>query len=87
VLQSLSYKNVLNRGYAVIRDEEDKPVSAAAALAAGAAISIEFSDGRVAAVTGEGGSSPTPAGTPPSPRKRLAKPDDVAAPPKQGSLF
>jgi exodeoxyribonuclease VII large subunit len=87
VLQSLSYKNVLNRGYAVIRDDEDRPVSAAVALAAGAAISIEFSDGRVAAVTGDGSSSPTPAGASPSPRKRLAKPDDAAAPPKQGSLF
>lgn len=47
MLQSLSYKNVLQRGYAVIRDAGDRPVSRAVALGAGAAISIGFSDGHV----------------------------------------
>ncbi|MBM7044297.1 MULTISPECIES: exodeoxyribonuclease VII large subunit [Rhizobium] len=90
ILQSLSYKNVLKRGYAVVRDEDDRPVSLAVALTAGAAISIEFADGRVGAVAGDGGTTPSsttpPAGTPPS-KKRSAKPVDPAAPPKQGSLF
>jgi exodeoxyribonuclease VII large subunit len=84
VLQSLSYKNVLRRGYAVIRDELDKPVSTASALAAGTAISIEFSDGRVHAVTGEGGTAPSPS-TPP--KKRAAKSTELVDPPKQGTLF
>ena len=78
VLQSLSYKNVLKRGYAVIRDEEDRPVSQAAGLSAGAAVSIEFADGRIGAVTTEGGMPPASA------KKRSAKP---AEPTKQGSLF
>ena len=90
ILQSLSYKNVLKRGYAVVRDEGDRPVSLAAALTAGAAISIEFADGRVGAVTGDGSATPSPAApstdAPPS-KKRSAKPADPAAPPKQGSLF
>jgi exodeoxyribonuclease VII large subunit len=86
VLQSLSYKNVLKRGYAVVRDEEDKPVSLAAALAGGTAISIEFADGRIGAVTGEGGSEPS--STPPSAaRKRPPKAKVPGNPPKQGSLF
>jgi exodeoxyribonuclease VII large subunit len=84
VLQSLSYKNVLSRGYAVIRDDEDRPVSTAAALAAGAAISIEFADGRVGAVAGEG--SPPSAGSTVT-RKRAAKVGTSGDPSKQGSLF
>ena len=88
ILQSLSYKNVLKRGYAVVRDEDDRPVSLAAALITGAAISIEFADGRIGAVTGEGEASPTPPPGGASPtRKRSAKPAEPAAPPKQGSLF
>ena len=78
MLQSLSYKNVLKRGYAVIRDDENRPVSQAAALSPGAAVSIELADGRVGAVTTEGGAPP---------RKRPAKAEAAAAPPKQGSLF
>ncbi|MFA7413144.1 MAG: exodeoxyribonuclease VII large subunit [Rhizobium sp.] len=85
MLQSLSYKNVLMRGYAVIRDAGDRPVSRAAALGQGVEIGIEFADGRVSAVTGEGG------GTPPGPvasQKPSAKPAKKADPPAgQGSLF
>ncbi|MFS8046717.1 exodeoxyribonuclease VII large subunit [Rhizobium sp. BR 314] len=90
ILQSLSYKNVLKRGYAVVRDEDDRPVSLAAALSTGAAISIEFADGRIGAVTGDAAipppSSTPPSGTSPS-KKRAVKPAEATAPPKQGSLF
>ncbi|TAX58206.1 exodeoxyribonuclease VII large subunit [Rhizobium leguminosarum] len=78
VLQSLSYKNVLKRGYAVIRDEDNRPVSQAAQLSAGMGIAIEFADGRVGAMTTEGGAPPAGA------KKRSVK---SAEPPKQGSLF
>lgn len=86
VLQSLSYKNVLARGYAVIRDENDRPVSRAAGLAHGQAIAIEFSDGRVGAVAGEGSAPPEPASQQPKPgvAKPARKPDPPAG---QGSLF
>ncbi|MDE1991419.1 MAG: exodeoxyribonuclease VII large subunit [Rhizobiaceae bacterium] len=90
ILQSLSYKNVLKRGYAVVRDDADRPVSLASALAAGSAISIEFADARIGAVTGDAPSAPQPSVSQtggPSPKKRPAKPADPAAPPKQGSLF
>ena len=87
VLQSLSYKNVLKRGYAVVRDEADRPVSLASALSAGAAISIEFADGRVGAVTGETGPSPSSPMSASLPKKRAPKPAEPADPPKQGNLF
>ncbi|MDQ0455538.1 exodeoxyribonuclease VII large subunit [Rhizobium paknamense] len=82
VLQSLSYMNVLNRGYAVIRDADNRPVSRAEALTSGETIAIQFADGRVSAVTGEGeASAPTPA-------KAAAKATRKAEPPAgQGSLF
>lgn len=89
MLQSLSYKNVLMRGYAVIRDAGDRPVSRAAGLATGTAIAIEFSDGRVSAVTGGGGeaagvASTSEAKTPPSAPRSSKKGEPPAG---QGSLF
>ncbi|WP_137129706.1 exodeoxyribonuclease VII large subunit [Rhizobium sp. FY34] len=90
VLQSLSYKNVLQRGYAVVRDENDQPLTRAEAIAAGAAITLEFADGRISALAGEG-SEPlvsTPSSSAPTSKKRSAKPVEPAeGPPKQGSLF
>ncbi|WP_306836567.1 exodeoxyribonuclease VII large subunit [Neorhizobium huautlense] len=89
VLQSLSYKNVLKRGYAVIRGEDDQPLTRAAGITSGQAISVEFADGRIAAVTGEGG----PPDTGGSPQKKRSAPKPAAAdekplePPKQGNLF
>ncbi|HTO32223.1 MAG TPA: exodeoxyribonuclease VII large subunit [Pararhizobium sp.] len=82
ILQSLSYRNVLKRGYALVRDDAGLPVKSAAALSLNQAISLEFADGSINAVTTEGGASP-----PPQPaKKRPEKPAQVA-PSKQGSLF
>lgn len=91
VLQSLSYKNVLKRGYAVVRDDADRPLTRASNIAEGSAISIEFADGRVAAVAGAGGGDmPDPVQTAPAtipPKRKAPKPDATSGPPKQGSLF
>ena len=52
LLASLSYHSVLARGFALVRDGEGAMVRAAAGLAGGARLDIEFRDGRVgAAVT------------------------------------
>ncbi len=91
VLNSLSYKNVLARGFAVIRDGENKPVSRAAGLGKAQAVEIEFADGRVSAVTGESAAAaaqpaeeiPPPAKTKQTRKKPAAK----TKPPEQGSLF
>ena len=78
VLQSLSYRNVLKRGYALVRDEDGVPVKGAAELGPGRAIAIEFADGTVDAVTGSGGGTP---------RKKPAKAEAEKPATRQGSLF
>jgi exodeoxyribonuclease VII large subunit len=79
VLQSLSYRNVLKRGYAIVYDDTGAPIHAAGALGPGQAISIEFSDDRIAAVTTSGSAAPAK-----PVKKRTEKQADA---PKQGSLF
>jgi exodeoxyribonuclease VII large subunit len=53
LLESLAYKNVLARGYAVVR-QEDRILSRKEGLENGQTVSIEFADGRVEAITGVG---------------------------------
>ncbi|MFN6984384.1 MAG: exodeoxyribonuclease VII large subunit, partial [Rhizobium oryzihabitans] len=84
VLESLSYKNVLKRGYAVIRDEENRPLTRAAAIASGAVVSMEFADGRVSAITTGEGIPSTEAVT--TQKKKPAKPAS-SGPSDQGDLF
>jgi exodeoxyribonuclease VII large subunit len=86
VLQSLSYRNVLKRGYAVVRDEGGQPLTRAAGIGEGDAISIQFADGSISAVTGEGGPVDAPP-TPPAPKRKVPKAAVASLPPKQGSLF
>ncbi len=74
LLRSLSYRNVLARGFALVR-AGDRPVHAAAEVATGAALDIEFHDGRVTAVSTSGGSV----------RKAPRKPPGPSG--TQGSLF
>ncbi|UCH74687.1 MAG: exodeoxyribonuclease VII large subunit [Rhodospirillales bacterium] len=79
LLESVSFKRVLERGYAVVRDAADTAVTAAAATAPGQAVSIEFRDGRVGAVIS--GEPPAKAPKKDSGRKR-GKRDE-----RQGSLL
>jgi exodeoxyribonuclease VII large subunit len=77
LLESLSFRRVLERGYAVVRDTEGRPVTVAASLSAGDAVSVEFSDGAVGAeVTGESKALPPPK----PPKKAKSKSDKPAAP-------
>ncbi len=80
ILDSLSYKNVLKRGYAVIRDGSDAVVSLATDIATGQNISIEFSDGKIDAVAGN-------SGPPPATAKKKSSPPETAKKSQQGSLF
>lgn len=90
LLGTLSYKDVLRRGFALVRDGEGRMVRSAA-LPAGTALSLEFHDGRVGAIAGTVLDGPPPPPSPsPSPEPAAARPRKVKAkvePPGQGSLF
>ncbi len=85
-LENLSYRRVLARGYALVRDTSGEAVTRAAATAPGMAIGIEFQDGAVGATIAQGAAAPTTAGAsggkPALPRARRAKRKD-----DQGTLL
>jgi exodeoxyribonuclease VII large subunit len=91
LLAALSYKSVLTRGFALVRDEQGHAVRAAASVGPGARLNLEFADGRVGATadTDRPAAAPARASEPkaaasepkPAAPKRVAKPVD------QGSLF
>ncbi len=68
LLESYSFHSVLNRGFALVRDQDGHPVLAAAETHAGETISVQFADGRIGAkVTEAASAAPRPA---PAPRRR-----------------
>lgn len=73
-LEGASYQGVLARGFALVRTEEGHPVTAAAAVAPGARLSIALHDGTLNA-TADGAA-------PPSPKRAKTAPK-----PEQGSLL
>jgi len=72
-LESVSYERVLERGFALVRDAEDRPVMGAAGLAAGDAIAIRFHDGEARATVDDVG------GTDPAGKKTRSKPKPKAS--------
>lgn len=89
LLGSLSYRAILARGFALVRDGAGAPVRKAAAATAAGSMSLEFADGIVAVRAGtpeppgpETGGAPAPA----RPRRTARKPAAEVAPP-QRSLF
>jgi exodeoxyribonuclease VII large subunit len=91
LLTALSYRGVLARGFALVRDEQGHAVHAAASVGAGAHLSIEFADGRVGATADA--ARPEVVVAPPSQPKSVtretkpATPKRAAKPVDQGSLF
>jgi exodeoxyribonuclease VII large subunit len=90
LLSALSYRSVLTRGFALVRDEQGHAVRAAAGVGPGARLNLEFADGRVGATadtdrpaaTSRPASQPKPVVNEPKPTaRRVVKPVD------QGSLF
>jgi exodeoxyribonuclease VII large subunit len=73
VLDSVSYKGVLERGFALVRGADGHVHRRAVALAPGEHLTLTFADGDRAAIAG---------GDAPSPKPRAAKPK-----PGQGTLF
>ncbi|MBU6463810.1 MAG: exodeoxyribonuclease VII large subunit [Bradyrhizobium sp.] len=91
LLAALSYRSVLTRGFALVRDEEGHAVHAAAAIGPAAHLTLEFADGRVAATTDTDRPAVTrptkPAAGEAKEQSRAAAPKRIAKPVGQGSLF
>jgi exodeoxyribonuclease VII large subunit len=86
-LSALSYRGVLARGFALVRDEQGQPVHAAADIGPGAYLNIEFADGRVGATADADRPMATHAVKPVAGEPKAAAPKRVVKPVGQGSLF
>jgi exodeoxyribonuclease VII large subunit len=87
LLGALSYRSVLARGFALVRDEEGHAVHAAAGIGPGARLDLEFSDGRVAATADGDRPAATRVAKPVASEPKAAAPKRVVKPVGQGSLF
>ncbi|MBL0404805.1 exodeoxyribonuclease VII large subunit [Microvirga aerilata] len=75
LFDSLNYKSVLKRGFALVRDTDGQPLRSADAVLDGRSLVLEFADGKADATGGRIGTRP-----------RIAKPKLVAVE-EQGALF
>lgn len=75
LFDSLNYKSVLKRGFALVRDAEGQPLRSADAVLDGQSLVLEFADGKADATGGRIGSRP-----------KVVKPK-AAIPEEQGALF
>jgi exodeoxyribonuclease VII large subunit len=81
LLESYSFHSVLQRGFALVRDQDGQPVLAAAGLKAGDAIGVEFGDGEVRARVTDGAAVSSKATAAAPARKKPGGPGN------QGSLL
>jgi exodeoxyribonuclease VII large subunit len=93
LLDSYSYKGVLERGFVLVRDADGQPVLGAEALAAGDAIDLTFRDDRHVGAVVSGDAPPqSPGPAKPKPERaaakpRAAKPAKAASDDPQGQLL
>ncbi|MBL6935272.1 MAG: exodeoxyribonuclease VII large subunit [Alphaproteobacteria bacterium] len=89
VLESCSYRNVLARGFAVVRDQAGLPLTRAAAVASGQTVEIEFHDARREAVMDGEGAAPNPQKKTQkkAQKKKTKKPPPSSGDDGQGSLL
>ena len=82
LLGAMSYRGVLSRGFALVRDETQKPVWRAEEVRQAQRLEIEFADGKIGAIAGGRVGPPL---TPPAllPRRRSKADKDEG----QGTLF
>ncbi len=74
LLESLSFRRVLDRGYAVVRDGDGRAVTGAAALNAGDRVAIDFADGQVGAEITTAAGAGAPVSAPKAARGRSSSP-------------
>jgi exodeoxyribonuclease VII large subunit len=88
LLGALSYRGVLARGFALVRDEQGLAVRAANTIGPGARLSLEFADGRVGATADTDRAAVTTAPAKPGASEpKPAAPKRAVKPVGQGSLF
>jgi exodeoxyribonuclease VII large subunit len=87
LLGALSYRSVLARGFALVRDEAGHPLHAAASVGPGARLDVEFSDGRVGATADADRPAAARPARPVASEPKTAAPKRVVKPVGQGSLF
>jgi exodeoxyribonuclease VII large subunit len=85
LLETLSHRSTLARGFAVLRSAEGEVITSAGAVAPGAGLRVELRDGVVDTVATSGGATVTPAPAPAPKRKPRKSPKDGGE--GQGSLF
>jgi exodeoxyribonuclease VII large subunit len=83
LLAAFSYRGVLARGFALVRDAAGRPLRAAVAVSAGSRLDIEFADGRVGAVAEGAQVAPRMEPAPFRRRRRTQRGSDEG----QGTLF
>jgi exodeoxyribonuclease VII large subunit len=87
LLGALSYRSVLARGFALVRDEQGRAVHTAASVGPGARLDLEFTDGRVAATAEADRPPPRNPAKPATSEPKAAAPKRGVKPVDQGSLF
>jgi exodeoxyribonuclease VII large subunit len=93
LLTTLSYRSVLGRGFAIVRDADGQMIRQAATIDVGQRLDIELADGHVAAIAGDSPSpeptraSRTPSAPPTGKAKPRAKKAKTGGGSNQGSLF
>ncbi len=83
MLDAVSYRGVLARGFALVRDEAERPLRRAAEIAEAQRLRIEFADGEVAATAHGRGPGREPVAAPAKPRRTRPSREGEG----QGSLF
>jgi exodeoxyribonuclease VII large subunit len=87
LLGALSYRGVLARGFALVRDEQGHPIHTAASVGPGSRLELEFADGRVAANADADRPAAKSASKTVSSDPKPAAPKRTIKPAGQGSLF
>jgi exodeoxyribonuclease VII large subunit len=82
VLETLSYRSVLARGFALVKDKDGAPIRQAEGMSIGTALAVEFHDGKVGAVSTTGSVPRSKPAIAPPRRRRVTTPNA-----DQGSLF
>lgn len=87
LLRSLSHKSVLERGFAVVRDEKGAHIARAANLKTGQPVSIEFYDGNITSITGGADAVPQSSESGKSAPRAKSRPKKTNPADNQGDLF